>query len=148
MSTVISFDIGVKNMAFVEALYNRSQDTFKVIRWKVENIYEACPVEDDNDGSTIDEITKHTVNYLFTRFSSLEMSKTTILIERQLPSNYRAFTIAHVIVAHFATRDGSRTYYTSPSCLQAASRQCSRETTKKSKNVIRMDPKVYQPILQ
>lgn len=101
---VISIDVGVKYFAFVEAIYSRKEDTFKIIRWKVEDIYQACPPIDDNDGHTIDEVVKHTIDYLNKRFDNVDITKTTVLIERQLPVNVRAFTLAHVLVAYFVTK--------------------------------------------
>lgn len=104
MATVISIDVGVKHFAFFEAVFDRVSQTYRVTRWKVEDIYKDCPAVDDNEGTTIDDVVRHTVTYLTTRFCKIDVNRTFIFVERQVPRNMRAFTLAHAIVTYFVTR--------------------------------------------
>lgn len=93
--TILSIDVGIKNLAYVLATVPASQESPMSV------IDVACTdLTDSSPGSTIDQYTTRVVDFLTVKFPQ-PTPIDEVLVERQIVKNSRAFAISHVIFAYF-----------------------------------------------
>jgi hypothetical protein len=94
-SLVISFDVGLMNMAMCVARVSHSLQTFDIIEW---DLFDTC-------SNNIEECSALLVKRLKDKFQKTTDSKNTwVVIERQVPQNIKCMCLSHTLLSFFLTK--------------------------------------------